>query len=76
LLGPDGALGLRWLGLAVVPLLLLLAGFSLGREVRNAPRTSPSCAIAATATPKAHRQTSPKTMTLIRIAESPFIAHR
>jgi hypothetical protein len=39
LLEPPVDLGFRLLGLAVVP---ELAGLSLGREVRNAPRTSSS----------------------------------
>jgi hypothetical protein len=58
------------------PAVLEPADFSLGREVRNAPRTSPSsCTIgAATPTTKAQTQTSPKTMTLNRIAESPYRA--
>src|SRR6185295_18049148 len=58
----GGCFGRLLLGLAVVP---EVADFSLGREVRNAPRTSSSC-ITGAAIPitTAQRQTNPKTMTL------------
>src|SRR5689334_2329409 len=64
---PPGALGFLLLGLtvAVVEPVLEFAVFSFGREVRNAPRTSSSCRLAETPTPKALRQTNPKIMTLI-----------
>jgi hypothetical protein len=65
------ALGRRLVGLVAVP---ELAGFSFGRDVRNAPRTSSSCA-RETAVPMtmAHRQTNPNTITLTRITESPLL---
>jgi len=68
------ALGRRLFGLVAVP---ELAGFSLGRDVRNAPRTSSSCTKGA-AVPMtiAHRQTNPNTITLTRITESPFALHK
>src|ERR1700752_1431642 len=50
-----------------------VAGFSFGREVRNAPRTSPSSCTIGAATPitKAQTQTNPRTITLNRIRGSP-----
>jgi hypothetical protein len=67
----DGSvdLGRRLLVFFAVP---EVAGFSFGRDVRNAPRTSPSsCKGAANPITTAQRQTSPKAMTLNRISESP-----
>jgi hypothetical protein len=65
LLGPTVDLVRLRLGLAaVVP---VFDGFSLGREVRKAPRTSSSCAVAAIPNATSQRQTNAKTMTLNRI---------
>src|SRR5215216_4849991 len=69
LFGPTVVLGRLWLGLVAAP---LLAGFSFGREVMKAPRTSSSCAVAAIPIAKPQRQTNAKTMTLNRITESPY----
>jgi hypothetical protein len=57
------------LGLVAAP---ELAGFSFGRDVRNAPRTSSSCKTGA-AIPMRNtlRQTNAKIMTLNRIYQSP-----
>src|SRR5215207_465912 len=68
LFGPGVVLVRLRLGLADVP---VLAGFSLGREVKKAPRTSSSCAVAAIPIATPQRQTNAKTMTLNRITESP-----
>jgi len=67
---PAGCLGRLLLVFVAAP---ELAGFSFGRDVRNAPRTSSSCAGAATPITTAQRQTNPKNMTLNRITESPFL---
>src|SRR5215510_4556354 len=64
LFGPGVVLVRLRLGLAAVP---VFAGFSLGREVRKAPRTSSSCAVAAIPIATPQRQTNAKTMTLNRI---------
>src|ERR1044072_925898 len=62
--------GRRRLGFAATPDLVV---FSLGREVRNAPRTSSSSCTIGAATPitKAQTHTIPKTITLNRIRGSP-----
>jgi len=67
--GPGVVLGRLRLGFAAVP---VLVGFTLGREVRKAPRTSSSCAEAAIPIATPQRQKNAKTMTLNRITESPY----
>src|SRR5215213_6488638 len=73
LVEPPLGCGRRLLGLEV---LLELAGFSLGREVRNAPRTSSSSCTSGAAVPitRAQTQTNPKTITLNRILNLLIIA--
>jgi|SRR5215216_3675698 len=66
--GATDVFGRLRLGLLAAP---ELAGFSFGREVRKAPRTSSSCAVAAIPKAAAQQQTNPKTMTVNRITESP-----
>jgi len=68
-LEPPDCFGRLLLGLAALP---EVAGFSFGRVVKNAPRTSSSC-IAGAALPitTAQRQTNPKAITLNLISESP-----
>src|ERR1051325_6680913 len=69
LLWPTVVFCRLWLGLLAVP---VFAGFTLGREVMNAPRTSSSCAVTAIPIAKLQKQTNAKTMTLNRIAGSPY----
>jgi hypothetical protein len=67
---PPLDFGRLWLGFAVEAEVTV---FSLGRDVRNAPRTSSSSCVMGAATPitKAQTQTNPKTITLNRIRGSP-----
>src|SRR5687768_8842609 len=68
LTGVAVAFGRLLLGLAAEP---DVAGFSFGREVRNAPRTSsPSCGGTATAN-AAHMKINPKRIAVNRITRSP-----
>jgi hypothetical protein len=73
-LDPSPGFGRLLPGLVVVP---ELGAFSLGRDVRNAPRTSPSsCGIgAAIPITKAQTQTNPKTITLNRITGISLVIH-
>jgi hypothetical protein len=69
---PSGGFG--FLRPPVFGVVLELAGLSFGREVRNAPRTSSSSWTSGAAVPitRAQTQTSPNTITLNRITESPY----